>query len=71
MEGLRAHGHRSVVPLPGPDHLAEMVHAIARPGDYVVCLGAGNITNWAHALPAQLAELQAKSGGPRRIKGAA
>ena len=71
VEGLRAHGHRSVVPLPGPDHLAEMVHAIARPGDYVVCLGAGNITNWAHALPAQLAELQAKSGGPRRIKGAA
>ncbi|TPG51868.1 UDP-N-acetylmuramate--L-alanine ligase [Roseomonas nepalensis] len=71
VEGLRAHGHRSVVPLPGPDHLAEMVHAIARPGDYVVCLGAGNITTWAHALPAQLAELQAKSGGPRRIKGAA
>ena len=71
VEGLRAHGHRSVVPLPGPDHLAEMVHAIARPGDYVVCLGAGNITVWAHALPAQLAELQAKSGGPRRIKGAA
>ncbi|MCR0984426.1 UDP-N-acetylmuramate--L-alanine ligase [Roseomonas populi] len=70
VEGLRAHGHRSVVPLPSPDHLAEMVHAIARPGDYVVCLGAGNITNWAHALPAQLTELQAKSG-PRRIKGAA
>ncbi|MBP0445578.1 UDP-N-acetylmuramate--L-alanine ligase [Roseomonas sp. SSH11] len=70
VEGLRAHGHRSVVPLSSPDHLAEMVHAIARPGDYVVCLGAGNITNWAHALPAQLAELQAKSG-PRRIKGAA
>ena len=71
VEGLRAHGHRSVVPLPGPDHLAEMVHAIARPGDYVVCLGAGNITTWAHALPAQLSELQAKSGGPRRIAGAA
>ncbi|MFC7735294.1 UDP-N-acetylmuramate--L-alanine ligase [Roseomonas sp. GCM10028921] len=70
VEGLRAHGHRSVVPLPGPEHLAEMVHAVARPGDYVVCLGAGNITNWAHALPEQLAELQAKSG-PRRIKGAA
>ena len=66
VEGLRAHGHRSVVPLPGPDSLAEMVHAIARPGDYVVCLGAGNITNWAHALPEELAALQAKSG-PRRV----
>ena len=61
VEGLRARGHRSVVPLPGPESLAEMVHAIARPGDYVVCLGAGNITNWAHALPEQLAALQART----------
>ena len=75
VDGLRAHGHRSVVPLPGPDSLAEMVHAIAKPGDYVVCLGAGTITTWAHALPEQLATLQAKSGpragaggqAPRRV----
>ncbi|MGC8522720.1 MAG: UDP-N-acetylmuramate--L-alanine ligase [Acidibrevibacterium sp.] len=59
VEGLRASGHRSVVPLPGPEHLAEMVNAIARPGDFVVCLGAGTITAWANALPAQLASLQA------------
>ena len=64
MEGLRARGHRSVVPLPGPEHLAEMVHAIAQPGDFVVCLGAGTITQWAHALPAELAALQA----PRRAR---
>jgi UDP-N-acetylmuramate--alanine ligase len=77
VEGLRAHGHRSVVPLPGPEHLAEMIHAIARSGDFVICLGAGNITAWAAALPGQLAELQA--GKParnddariRRIGGAA
>jgi UDP-N-acetylmuramate--alanine ligase len=61
VEGLRARGHRSVVPLPGPDSLPEMIHAIAKPGDYVVCLGAGNITNWAHALPGQLAALQGSS----------
>ena len=67
VDGLRASGHRSVVPLVSPDHLAEMVHAIARAGDFVVCLGAGNITNWAHALPAQLAELQA----PRKRAGGA
>jgi UDP-N-acetylmuramate--alanine ligase len=60
VDGLRARGHRSVVPLSGPEHLAEMVHAIARNGDYVVCLGAGNITEWAHALPAQLERLQAR-----------
>ncbi len=63
VDGLRANGHRSVVPLPGPEHLAEMIHAIAKSGDMVVCLGAGNITAWANALPAQLAELQ---GGTRR-----
>ncbi len=34
VEGLRARGHRSVVPLPGPEHLAEMVHAIARSGRF-------------------------------------
>jgi UDP-N-acetylmuramate--alanine ligase len=45
-----------------------MIHAIARPGDYVVCLGAGNITNWAHALPAELTELQARARG--RLAGA-
>ena len=65
VEGLRARGHRSVVPLPGPDSLAEMVHAIAKPGDYVVCLGAGNITAWAHALPGQLAALQGTSAAAR------
>ena len=61
VEGLRARGHRSVVKLPGAELLAEMVNSIARPGDYVVCLGAGNITAWAAALPGELAALQAAS----------
>jgi UDP-N-acetylmuramate--alanine ligase len=61
VEGLRARGHRSVVPLNDPSHLAEMVHAIARHGDFVICLGAGNITNWANALPEQLQNLQGAS----------
>jgi UDP-N-acetylmuramate--alanine ligase len=68
VEGLRARGHRSVVPLPGPDSLPEMINAIARSGDYVVCLGAGNITAWAHALPGQLQELQQRARG--RLAGA-
>ena len=58
VEGLRARGHRSVVPLPGPESLPDMIHAIAKPGDYVVFLGAGSITQWAHALPEKLAALQ-------------
>jgi UDP-N-acetylmuramate--alanine ligase len=67
VEGLRARGHRSVVPLTSPAHLAEMVHSIARPGDYVVCLGAGNITQWAQSLPAELVALQSEGG--RRAAG--
>lgn len=68
VEGLRARGHRSVVSLADPAHLPEMVHAIARQGDYVVCLGAGNITQWAASLPEQLATLQAqaKAAGTQR-----
>ena len=61
VEGMRARGHRSVVPLPAPARLAEMVHAIARPGDFVICLGAGSITLWATALPAELSALQANA----------
>jgi UDP-N-acetylmuramate--alanine ligase len=61
VEGMRARGHRSVVPLPAPARLAEMVHAIAKPGDFVVCLGAGSITQWAAALPAELTALQANA----------
>jgi UDP-N-acetylmuramate--alanine ligase len=57
VDGLRARGHRSVVPLASPDHLAEMVNAIARSGDFVICLGAGNITYWAQSLPNQLLSL--------------
>ncbi len=64
VEGLRTRGHRSVVPLSSPDHLAEMLNVIARSGDFVICLGAGTITQWANALPAQLAALQ--DSQPRR-----
>src|SRR5215467_13231985 len=53
--GIRARGHRNVIPLAGPQQLASVVKGIARPGDYVVCLGAGNITQWAYALPGELA----------------
>jgi UDP-N-acetylmuramate--alanine ligase len=55
VQGLRSHGHRRVVPLDGPELLAPLVKGIAEPGDYVVCLGAGSITQWAYALPNELA----------------
>jgi UDP-N-acetylmuramate--alanine ligase len=55
--GLRARGHRNVLPIEAPDRIPAMVKAAAKPGDYVVFLGAGNITQWAYALPKQLEAL--------------
>jgi len=57
VEGLRAHGHREVIGLPNAGELAKIVHGIAKSGDLVVCLGAGNITQWAYALPGELKAL--------------
>jgi UDP-N-acetylmuramate--alanine ligase len=55
VQGLRTHGHRHVVALDSPERLASLVAGMAQPGDYVVCLGAGSITQWAYALPGELA----------------
>ncbi len=57
VQGLFTHGHRQVFALDGPDKLAGLVAGMAEPGDYVVCLGAGSITQWAYALPGELAAL--------------
>ena len=59
VQGLRAHGHRQVIPLDGPEQLARTVKRLAQRGDIVVFLGAGNITQWAYALPDELAALEA------------
>jgi UDP-N-acetylmuramate--alanine ligase len=66
VEGLRTHGHRDVIALADPGELAGIVHGLARPGDLVVCLGAGSITNWAQALPGELAALGVAPKGARR-----
>ncbi|MGB6350888.1 MAG: UDP-N-acetylmuramate--L-alanine ligase [Pseudolabrys sp.] len=52
--GLRAHGHKQAIPLEAPEKLTPLVKSLAKSGDYVVCLGAGSITQWAYALPAEL-----------------
>ncbi len=61
VEGLQTRGHRHVLPLDDSDDLASTVASIAKPGDLVVCLGAGTITAWANALPDALRALSAKS----------
>lgn len=52
--GLIAHGHRHARSILSEDDLVRLVREQARPGDMVVCLGAGTISAWANALPARL-----------------
>jgi UDP-N-acetylmuramate--alanine ligase len=53
-QGLHERGHRSVVTINTPEELAPVVKGLIAPGDIVVCLGAGTISQWAYALPQQL-----------------
>ena len=52
--GLIAHGHRHARAIDSEDDLSDMVRDAARPGDIVVCLGAGTISAWANNLPKRL-----------------
>ena len=63
-EGLKAHGHRSVVIISDEEELAEAIAKQAGSGDMVICLGAGSITRWAHALPDRLRSLLNKGSAP-------
>jgi UDP-N-acetylmuramate--alanine ligase len=58
VEGLHRFGHRSVIALDTSAQLPDLVKAEAKPGDLVVLLGAGDITQWAYALPGQLEALR-------------
>ncbi|MEE2997057.1 MAG: UDP-N-acetylmuramate--L-alanine ligase [Pseudomonadota bacterium] len=57
IEGLRSRGHRHVLALKNPEELPGLIAELARPHDFIICLGAGNITTWANALPDELSEL--------------
>ncbi|QBX35236.1 UDP-N-acetylmuramate--L-alanine ligase [Paracoccus liaowanqingii] len=52
--GLIAHGHRHARAILSEDDLERLVREQARPGDMVVCLGAGTISAWANSLPGRL-----------------
>ena len=59
-KGLRSHGHRHVVLLDALEDLAAIVDNLASSGDMVVCLGAGDITNYANSLPKEIAMLRSR-----------
>jgi len=52
---IRSGGHRDARHIEGAAAVAPIVRELAKPGDFVVFLGAGNITQWAYALPKELA----------------
>jgi UDP-N-acetylmuramate--alanine ligase len=64
-DAVIATGHPAVQVVGTPHDLVPLLRKHALPGDIVVCFGAGNSTEWAHALPVWLAS------EPRRIGGAA
>src|SRR5690606_28776044 len=57
VEGVRARGHRHAIALDRPEDLAAQVARLVSPGDIVICLGAGSISQWANALPQALETL--------------
>lgn len=52
--GLIRHGHRHARAIVSEEDLERLVREQAKPGDIVVCLGAGTISAWANGLPARL-----------------
>ncbi len=54
---ITSHGHRSVMTVNTPEDLPAMLASLVQAGDYIICMGAGDITAIAHALPAQLEQI--------------
>jgi UDP-N-acetylmuramate--alanine ligase len=63
VDGIKSSGHKDVQGLPERAALAAMVADRAESGDFVICLGAGNISQWAYDLPGELdKEYEAAAG---------
>jgi UDP-N-acetylmuramate--alanine ligase len=62
VDGIKQTGHQRVYAIDGEDSLAPLVAALAKPGDLVINLGAGNITEWARALPSRLSAYSPMAG---------
>jgi len=62
-QAIRTAGTPIVETISSERELAPMIKRLAATGDMVVCLGAGNSTEWAHALPQWLADEPLRVGG--------
>jgi len=61
VEGIKARGHRAAAEISGPDQLADVLAGSLGKGDYVVCLGAGDITKWAAGLASAIEARKGKA----------
>ena len=59
--GLRRHGHPQVLTIDDEESLADTLASVSQPGDLIVGLGAGTITDWINALPRKLAKKGARA----------
>jgi len=62
-QAIRATGVSIVETVSNEHEIAPVLRRLAASGDMVVCLGAGNSTEWAHALPQWLAGEPLRAGG--------
>jgi UDP-N-acetylmuramate--alanine ligase len=62
-DGIRGSGRASVTAVDSPHDLAPLLRDMLRPGDTVVCLGAGTSTEWAHGLPEWLGAEEPRRAG--------
>ncbi len=58
VEAIKKTGHPNVSYLAQPDDLVAEIKRLAQSGDFVVFLGAGSVTQWAHALPQALQSIE-------------
>ncbi len=58
--GLKRSGHRLIFTTDSAVMLAEQLAEEARPGDMIVCLGAGDITKWAAGLADGIAKARGR-----------
>ena len=52
--GLTNHGHRNALAVADEAALASFLAEHCRPGDMLICLGAGSISPWAHGLACEV-----------------
>lgn len=51
---IREMGHKQTFDIDGYEELPSLIKSLAKPGDMVLCMGAGSITQWANKLPHDL-----------------